>query len=235
MITVKIKEYTKNPLNLQGDIAGECYNAREEKRFKAIAKRCLEEGHGKVSEFPDIILTIDANSRLIRQLYTHGVGVSKLQQSTRYVDCIDFETEIPKGIDTVEKAMAYRGCLDVIKDTMRTLKRLGVHHEEYATLLPINYMSVTVVKLNLRALIHMFNERSCTCAMYEYRELMKEIKKQILALDCEEWTWIAERFFVSKCEITGSCLEVTRHCGRKPTKKQLEEVWEKYGKEQNGN
>jgi thymidylate synthase (FAD) len=230
LITVEIKNITEKPLKVQGGIAGECYNSKDPQRFQSIAKRCLNEGHGKISEYPDITLSITANSRLIRQLYTHCVGVSKIQQSTRYIDCVDFEAEVPKGIDTVEKAMAYRECLDNIKETMRNLKRLGVHHEEYATLLPINYISTTVVKLNLRALIHMFNERSCSCAMYEFRELMKEIKKQILSLGCEEWTWIAEKFFVPKCEVHGSCLEVTRHCGRKPTKKQLEEVWNQYGK-----
>lgn len=219
---IKILRYTPNPLALMGEVAGECYGQDNPKRFVNIAKRCLSEGHGRVSEFADIIIKIEGYSaKVIRELYTHIVGTSRLSSSTRYIDYSKgFKHIIPKTINTKEKQDEWNNTIDIITNTMKKLKDMGVPIEDVTNLLPLSYEQSIVLKINVRALITMFNVRTCTCAYWEYRELMKELKNEISKLD-EEWKYISDNYFVPKCIASGYCTEKTRHCNLRPLKEKV--------------
>lgn len=103
---------------------------------------------------------------------------------------------------------------------MRDLKELEIPNEDLTNLLPLAYDTTMVLKINLRALIHMFHVRACTCAYWEYREFMKELKDLLGGLD-EEWKFIADNYFVPKCVAIGYCTEKTRHCGLRPLKEKF--------------
>ena len=85
-----IQEHTtKNPLQLMGEEAGCCWGADttdNEKNYKR-GKTCLSDGHGRVSEYPQVYMILDGYSaRVIREFYTHiGGGPTRLQASTRYI------------------------------------------------------------------------------------------------------------------------------------------------------
>lgn len=110
--------------------------------------------------------------------------------------------------------------MEAIQKGMDSMKELGVPIEDFTNALPIAYSTKMILKINLRALIHMFHVRSCTCAYLEYRELMKELKKEIFMLEDEEWVFLAKEYFVPKCIASGYCDEITRCCGIRPIKKE---------------
>jgi thymidylate synthase (FAD) len=220
---IKILKYTDNPLSFMGKVAGECYGQDNPKRFKNIAKRCLEEGHGRVGEFADVTIKISGYSaKVIRELYTHIVGTSRLSSSTRYIDYSQsFDYITPKTINDNIKKDVWDNTMKDIKNAIITLKELGVPTEDYTNLLPLAYEQSIVLKINIRALINMFHVRACTCAYWEYRNLMNELKDTLSNLD-EEWKFISDNYFVPKCIAMGYCTEKTRHCGIRPLKENIE-------------
>ena len=216
---IRILNYTSNPLTTIGSIAGICYGQDNPKRFPNIAKRCLEEGHLRVSEYADITIEFTGvSAKVVREMYTSTVGISKLQASTRYIDyskCFDYI--IPKTIDTPEKREIWDKTMTNTLKSMCELRDLGVPIEDFSNLLPLAYETKTVFKINVRALMTMMNTRLCTCAYWEYRDVMKELKQKISELD-DEWEFIADNYFVPKCIKNGFCDEKTRHCGLMPLK-----------------
>ena len=220
---IKLINYTKNPLTTIGEVSGICYGTTNPKRFRKIAERCLKEGHGRISEFADITIEISGYSaKLLREIYTHIIGTSRVQASTRYIDYSkQFDYIIPKTVkDNQEASKVWFECMYNIKESMLKLKDLGVPTEDYTNLLPLAYSSTMVLKINLRALIHMFNLRLCTCAYWEYREFMIELKKMLSELD-DEWKFLSDNYFVPKCIMNGYCDEETRHCNLRPLKKEI--------------
>ena len=79
-----------------------------------------------------------------------------------------------------------------------------------------------VMSINLRELIHVSNLRLCTRAQLEIRDLFKAIKKCVVERE--------SRFgdlLVPTCEAQGFCSE-HKCCGRKPTKEEIIEGYERY-------
>lgn len=217
---IQILEIDNNPVTKIGKIAGLCYGQNNPKRFKAIGEQCISEDHGRTMEFPDMILELDGYSaKVIREVYTHIVGTSRLQASTRYIDYTkQFDYVIPKTVLRNTKALViWQEHMKDAAKAMNGLKELGIPVEDFTNLLPLAYETKMVLKINLRSLIHMFHVRACTTAYWEFRDLMKDIKRT-LRQHSEEWEWISDNFFVAKCIASGSCNEYKRHCGIRPLK-----------------
>ena len=220
---IKILNYTHNPLTTIGGIAGVAYNSTNPKRFRKIAEVCMKEGHDRVTEFADVTISISGYSaKVVRELYTHIIGTSRLQASTRYIDYSkSFNNIVPLTVKGNKKAKeVWDKTIDSISNGMRELKELGIPTEDLTNLLPLAYDTTMVLKINLRALIHMFHVRACTCAYWEYRLLMSELKNVLKELD-DEWSFIADEYFVPKCIASGYCTEKTRHCGLRPLKEDI--------------
>lgn len=88
---ITIQNYTcKNPITMIGFEAGICWGAdtADEKKNYRRGLDCLESGHGRTFEFPDVYLTLEGYSaRVIREWYTHiGGQPTRLQASTRYIN-----------------------------------------------------------------------------------------------------------------------------------------------------
>ena len=70
-------ETTVVPIVMIGKKAGSCWGADimdKEKNFKRGID-CIQSGHGRALEFPNIIMTLEGYSaRVIRELYTHIGG-----------------------------------------------------------------------------------------------------------------------------------------------------------------
>ena len=71
------------------------------------------------------------------------------------------------------------------------------------------------VKMNLRSLIHFCNERLCSCAQKEIREMASLMRNEVLKIEPR-----LDKMLVPKCEIHSPynfCTESpTRSCGRAP-------------------
>lgn len=221
-MTIKILKTTdKNPLQKIGEMAGICWGSPTNDKDKNIAraKDCILSGHGRVLEFVDIELCLEGvTARVVREWYTHiAGGPTRLQESTRYVDCANFKSVIPPSIakDT-EKSQVFLDCMDQIRKAYKKLDSLGTPREDIANILPLGMTTKIVDKRNLRNLVEMFHQRSCTRAYWEYRNIMKAIKEELSGIS-DEWKWIADNLFIPKCEVVGYCTE-KKGCGRKPSK-----------------
>ncbi|MGL5050654.1 MAG: FAD-dependent thymidylate synthase [Fusobacteriaceae bacterium] len=217
---IKIIKITEKPLTVIGEIATVCYGGRTPKDYSRVAIRCLKEGHGRVLEFADITVEIDGYSaKMIRELYTHISGTSRVQASTRYINYSkQFDFVTPPTIDKNEEAnVVWNETMKTISEAMIKLEELKIPVEDLTNVLPLAYTTKMVLKINVRALIHMFQVRSCTCAYHEYRTFMSDLKT-LLREQGKEWEYLCDNYFVAKCIASGFCEEITRHCGIRPKK-----------------
>lgn len=213
-------------------MAGICYSSDisdEAKNYKRGIE-CIENNHGRTMEYVDVTLEIDGYSnRMIRELYTTIVGVSRLQQSTRYVNMSKRFDEyyIPPKIRSNPDALeAYEDTMWVIKDAYEFLISKGVPKEDAANLVPLGQHTTIVLKINLRALVNLFAVRTCTRAYIEYREFMNELRQTLMEID-SEWKELCKKYFVTKCAKVGYCDE-KKSCGRYPLKSEIKVINKKY-------
>lgn len=222
---IEILDWTcKDPLNLIGFCAGVCWNAPVDDVEKNIkrAKDCIKSNHGRTEEYPDVYVVMDEYSaRVIREFYTHVIGTTRLQSSTRYVDAKEMNPEkdfyIPANFTDNQKDILLKGYQEIMK-TYTELESNKVSKEDAANILPLGMHTKIVTKINLRALEHMAHKRCCYRAYKEFRALMKEFKAKLKQVS-EEWKWICENMLVSECKALGYCPEV-RSCGKEISKEE---------------
>jgi thymidylate synthase (FAD) len=211
---IQVIDYTRKPLTLIGTCAKECWGSNPKNLVK-VAEECIASQHGRVLEFPDVTIVIDGYSaRAIRELYTHVIGTTRLQSSTRYINYNNLEYFIPPSIDDERKLREYNDVMSTIKEGYYELEQLGVPKEDIANILPLGMESRIVLKINARAILHLAEMRLCARAYHEIRKMLKEILETIKALD-EEWAIIIG-LAKPRCEVHGYCPEKFS-CGKVKT------------------
>lgn len=214
---IKVLNYTKNPLSLMGKCASACWNSKPSPQ---IGIDCIESGHGRVLEYPDVIVEInDYSVRVIREIYTHIIGVTRLQSSTRYIKYEEFDYIIPKSIENDDYAYEeYIQFMNNIQNTYQYLLERNIPKEDIANILPLGMKSKIVLKINARAILHMAEDRTCNRAYWEFREFMKELLNVVGNLD-DEWKKLIG-YAKTKCKVHGYCVE-KNSCGRMPRKEDI--------------
>jgi len=209
-MTIKVIDYTKNPLSLMGECASYCWDSNPSPQ---IGIDCIESNHSRVLEYADVTLQISGYSaRVIREIYTHISGTSRLQASTRYIKYGEFDYIIPQSITKNNLALeTYKNIMSNIMDAYKKLEDLGIPKEDIANILPLGMESKMVLKINARAILHMVEVRECTRAYWEFRKFIKELKSIVSDLD-SEWEKIISYAKV-KCEVLGYCNE-KNSCGK---------------------
>lgn len=223
---IRLIDYKENPITHCGKVAGLCWGANtdnDEQNFKR-GLECIKNNHGRVMEYTDITIEIsEYSARVIRELYTHIVGTSRLQESTRYVDCSDLGYYIPPSIKVNSTAKElYEKCIANIMKTYSELLDLGVKKEDVANLLPLGSHTKVILKINLRALINLSHLRLCNRAYIEFRQLMLELIKVLTPIS-NEWELLCKQIFVPKCINMGYCDE-RYSCGLRPKKENIDIV-----------
>lgn len=216
-----LKETTLTPITLMGERAGVCWGADITDAGKNYKRglECIRSGHHRVMEYVNVEMILDGYSaRVIREWYTHiGGAPTRLQASTRYVNYKDFSYVVPPAVAGNEDAeRMYRDAMAVIAKTCSLLEECGIPREDAAMLLPLGMSTRIVDKRNVRNLIEMSHQRLCTRAYWEYRELMGDICRALSGYS-GEWRYLAENYFVPKCQVSGWCTE-KKSCGRTPGK-----------------
>lgn len=233
MITI-LPQTDREPLNTIGYCAGVCWNSPVDDKEKNIkrAKSCILSGHTRTAEYPEVYCIVEGYSaRCIRELYTHIIGTTRLQSSTRYVDAKNMDVEQDfyyPFVANPEAAEVYKEGLTNIMQTYEKLEELGYPKEDAANILPLGMNTKIVWKINLRALMHFMNMRLCSRAYKEIRQLSNELKAELRKLSTE-WEWICDNLLVPKCEAMGYCDEA-KSCGREITKEQMLEAVEEWKK-----
>ena len=222
---VELTRITKDPILAIEEAASNCYNSEATGDGK-IMKHCIKSGHTSVTEFCDFTFHIEGVSRaLSHQLVRHRLA-SYAQRSQRYCSEGSFSFITPKSIESnISAHLKYMDLIEKINDTYELLQELGIPNEDARMVLPNACETQIEVKMNLRALMNFMNERLCTCAQWEIRELAQKMRNAVIEQVPE-----LEPYLVPKCEKNGkefgACNESkSRTCGRHP---RLEEIFEDY-------
>lgn len=229
-----------SPIDMWFDVC----NIPTDKKENLIDK-VFKSGHLSTSEHAYFTFAIEGISRACSHQLVRHRHCSFSQQSQRYVEikedlenllnlrdkainngCITSKSSINLldkyfvGI-TEENAGAYLDCL------IHYLGQItqGEKPEDARNVLSNATKTNIVVSMNLRELMHLCNERLCTRAQKEIRQLVKEMVKQVV----KDEKWL-KPYLVSKCEQHGICFE-HKSCGRKPTLEELKQKWHDMGYE----
>jgi len=207
---IKVIDYTQNPLSLMGECASYCWDSKPSPQ---IGVDCIESNHGRVLEYADVTLQISGYSaKVIREIYTHIIGTSRLQASTRYIKYGEFDYITPESISKNIIALSvYQRIMLSIQNSYKELESLDIPKEDIANILPLAMESKIVLKINARAILHMVEVRECNRAYWEFRKFVKDLKSVVGSLN-SEWETIISYAKV-KCEILGYCNE-KNSCGR---------------------
>lgn len=208
---------TRTPLTLIGTMVGVCQGSDTSDQNKNIGRAisCITQGHYRVLEYVDVYIVMShISARVAREWYTHiGGQPTRLQESTRYVDCTDFSTIIPSSIsDNLDAFDKYCRCLDKIRETYKALYELGVPREDCAMVLPLGMTTKLSLKHNVRNLMDMSRQRMCSRAYWEYREIFKDLVAKLSEYS-DEWKTLCSLIFYPKCEAFDKCTE-KNSCGR---------------------
>lgn len=211
---VELISYTSDPMTAIETAASTCYNS--EPTSGRIMKHCYTSGHHSVLEFADFTFKICGVSRaLTHQLVRHRIA-SYAQRSQRYCSEGGFDYVTPPTISRNEEALEiYNNCIDEITKTYEKLQDLGIPNEDARMVLPNACCTEICVKMNLRTLIHFCNERLCTCAQWEIRQLTRLMVEEVIKVAPE-----LKEYLVPKCEAHAPysfCTESRkRTCGKYP-------------------
>lgn len=219
---------TKEALNKLYTACRTCYNAGkpedmyarvdetpEESKIKLLSA-VIRSGHHSVLEHQTLTFFISGVSRaLTHQLVRHRIA-SYSQQSQRYCEFKDgkFDYVIPQKIQNNPEALKiFDALMQKDAEVYDKLIQLGLPAEDARSVLPQACCSNIVVSMNIRSFMHFCNERLCTCAQLEIRQLADQMAKAAgVALP------FLKPYFVPKCEMLGYCNEPTkRSCHRRPT------------------
>ena len=218
---VTLTRITEDPILAIEEAASNCYNS-EATGDGRIMKHCIKSGHTSVTEFCDFTFHIEGISRaLSHQLVRHRMA-SYAQRSQRYCSEDGFNYVTPSSIKNNPTALEfYDDAMKNITHNYEMLQKLGISNEDARMILPNACETQIEVKMNLRALMNFMNERLCSCAQWEIRELAMKMRNAII----EKVPELAE-YLVPKCEKYGKefgfCNESkSRTCGRHPRLKEI--------------
>lgn len=225
---VELTRITENPILAIEEAASNCYNSTPTGDGK-IMKHCIKSGHTSVTEFCDFTFHIEGISRaLSHQLVRHRLA-SYAQRSQRYCNEDGFDYITPDKIYANKEAWElYGAMIRKIKNAYKSLQEIGISNEDARMILPNACTTTIEVKMNLRSLMNFMNERLCSCAQWEIRNLAWEMRKQVL-LQVPE----LDDYLVPKCEKYGEqygfCTETQkRSCGRHPRLKEIFDCYNKF-------
>lgn len=179
-------------------------------------RHALASGHESVAEHAVFTFQVEGISRACsHQLVRHRLA-SYSQQSQRYVSMDGFEYVKPPCIDP-ELQVKYSGqsleytfddMMDMIDGWHHYLIEAGIPEEDARYVLPNACCTNITITMNARELRHFLEERCCSRAQWEIRELAEKMLEQVRAVAPVLFENVG-----SKCLRLGYCPEA-KGCGR---------------------
>ena len=200
-MNVKLTRITGDPILAIEEAASNCYDSVPSSNGK-IMEHCIRSGHTSVTEFCTFTFHIEGVSRaLSHQLVRHRIA-SYSQKSQRYVKEGQFEYVIPPEIENIPEAkklfiktmecdqMIYNNLVEILtkkhfedmvaqridenKAKQMAEKKAA---EDARFVLPNACETKIIMTMNIRSLLHLFEERCCSRAQWEIRDMANEMLK----------------------------------------------------------
>ena len=169
-MNVTLIQATPNPVETIAQIASICYDS-DPKNPMALVKHLYNNGHLSVMEHIYFTFKIEGISRACSHQLVRHRHCSFTQRSQRYCSEEGFDYVTPSSLER----SSFHGDMIDIQDWYRAYQDLGVPNEDARYLLPNACTTSLYLSCNLRELIHMANERLCTRAQWEIRNLVREM------------------------------------------------------------
>ena len=207
------------------EAASNCYDSQPSSEGKIMAS-CIKSGHTSVTEFTTFTFHVSGVSRSLLAQITRHRHASFAVRSQRYCNEDGFKYIIPHTIKKNSAAYdIYKNTIDKIKNAYSTLQKLDIPNEDARYILPNACETTFEISINLRSLMNFMNERLCSRAQWEIRELAQMMKKEIINKYPE-----FEPYLVPKCEKYGKGKEFCpegKGCGKY---KSLKSIMDKFKK-----
>jgi thymidylate synthase (FAD) len=218
-VQVKLINHTPNPDRAVATAMRLCYSAvgaeelMEKMTDEQVAKlvdKVVGMGHTSTIEHASFTFAIEGVSRVLtHQLVRHRIA-SYSQQSQRYVKEHDFEYILPPSIAGRSEAKAkFEKLMENIRSTYDELIEEGIPAEDARYSLANATETKIVVTMNARALLNFLQERCCSRAQWEIRQMANLMLK--------EASKAAPLLFKKAgptCITEGVCHEGAMSCGR---------------------
>lgn len=171
---VSLIQQTANPIETISSIASICYDSNPSDPMKLV-RHLYKNGHHSCYEHIYFTFKIEGISRACsHQLVRHRM-CSFTQRSQRYCSEDGFEVVLPPSINN--SLLAYEEYNEGVGDSRQAYANLSaiVKNEDARYILPNACATDLYLSCNLRELIHICNERLCSRAQWEIRELVKKM------------------------------------------------------------
>ena len=214
---VTLITHTPEPEKVIASAARLCYSASDIKslmngltteKIEAFIKKLTDLGHQSPLEHCTFTFGIEGVSRaLSHQLVRHRIA-SYSQKSQRYVKEGQFEYIVPPTIKSnLADLNVYQRLMEHCQIAYDYFIRNGIPAEDARFVLPNACETKLIMTMNIRSLLHFFEERCCNRAQWEIRQMADNM------LDiCKE---IAPNIFAkagASC-VRGKCKEGKMCCG----------------------
>lgn len=195
---------------------------------KTMLSKVFESGHLSTSEHAYFTFAIEGISRACSHQLVRTRIASFSQQSQRYVEIKENQDELYEAFNENYDSTNYKDSkifkiLDkyfVDADNFRNVNgyyyaldnyleaiKMGEPAQDARRFLPNATKTNIVMSLNLRSFMHLCNERLCTRAQGEIRQLVKEMVKEVIKVE----PWL-KPYLVPKCILLKGCNE-HKSCG----------------------
>lgn len=169
---VSLIQSTPNPIETIAKIASICYDSDPKNPMKLV-EHLYKNGHHSVFEHIYFTFKIEGISRACSHQLVRHRHCSFTQRSQRYCSEDGFSVAVPSSISKIDEKHGYFDLMDYIEQHYHELQAQGVPNEDARYVLPNACATELYLSCNLRELIHIANERLCTRAQWEIRNLVK--------------------------------------------------------------
>ena len=171
---VTLIQQTPNPIETIAKIASICYDSNPADPMKLV-KHLYKNGHLSVFEHIYFTFKIEGISRACSHQLVRHRHCSFTQRSQRYCAEDGFGIILPDSIDQIDEIRGYERLMWQIEANYNELSARGIPNEDARYVLPNACATELYLSCNLRELIHIANERLCTRAQWEIRDLVKQM------------------------------------------------------------
>ena len=172
---VSLIQQTHNPIDTISKIASICYDSEPKDTMKLV-EHLYNNGHHSVFEHIYFTFKIEGISRACSHQLVRHRHCSFTQRSQRY--CNEGEIDVvipPKMAEDMYSFDVYMDAIDTAYERYAAAVRIGIPKEDARYLLPNACHTDIYLSCNLRELIHISNERLCSRAQWEIRELVNKM------------------------------------------------------------
>ena len=171
---VTLIQSTPNPIETIATIASICYDSNP-KNPSGLVNHLYKNGHHSVFEHIYFTFKIEGISRACSHQLVRHRHCSFTQRSQRYCSETSFGMVEPKSIMRIDSKDGYGNLMLLLDDHYKELQARGIPNEDARYILPNACTTDLYLSCNLRELIHIANERLCSRAQWEIRDLVKQM------------------------------------------------------------